>query len=362
MNRKEEIEKNLNLDIMSKVILILSALVIGFSFFSPWLLTLPANWDLDFSNSGQVGDTIGGIMNPFIALSGVLLTFLAFFIQFKANRVQYSQFRLELDEQKLQAEKDKIESQFYEMLRLHKENVNEIRIVLTKTRYDSTGPVYSEQLISGRFLFDLLKSEFEICYFIAKEHFPEASQKELVNEAYGVFFLGLNQELVSKHEYFKVLQKIQKAHSDNEFHGVTAVIHHYSKVRNKYYLEYDLFKGHSSQLAHYYRHLFQTVKFIVNQSDRLLTYEDKRGYLRILRSQLSNQEQAMLFYNWLSKFGHQWENEINHFFTDYRMIHNLYDAMLVPEIKLNERKEFKRDFLTEKGRSQDPLFEYEDWN
>ena len=49
----------------------------------PWVLT--REWFLDFSDTGEIGDTIGGIMGPFIAIAAAGLTFIAFWVQYKAN-------------------------------------------------------------------------------------------------------------------------------------------------------------------------------------------------------------------------------------------------------------------------------------
>lgn len=57
----------------------------------------------DFSSTGQIGDTIGGITTPFIGVSSAILTFLAFFMQFKANETHNIQF----NEQSLDKERDK---------------------------------------------------------------------------------------------------------------------------------------------------------------------------------------------------------------------------------------------------------------
>src|SRR5690606_4309124 len=54
----------------------------------------------DFTETGQIGDTIGGIISPFIALAGVLLTFLAFYMQIKANQIQITQFKEGIDKEK----------------------------------------------------------------------------------------------------------------------------------------------------------------------------------------------------------------------------------------------------------------------
>jgi hypothetical protein len=70
----------------------------------------------------------------------------------------------------------------------------------------------------------------------------------------------------------------------------------------------------------------------------------------------------MLFYNWKSGFGTKWENDKNKFFTDYRMIHNIYnniiikDFSLIEEFNLNVNANYKK----ENGRDNDPLFEFED--
>ena len=126
-------------------------------------------------------------------------------------------------------------------------------------------------------------------------------------------------------------------------------------------IDYPIFKGYSSQLGHYYRHLYQTVKFVVSQPENKVSYEEKRSYLRILRAQLSNIEQALLFYNWYSDFGKQWENTSNKFFTDYRIIHNLYNDLLHLGIKLEDLFDFDKGYKKEKNRPNDSLFESQDW-
>lgn len=82
-------------------ILTISFVIILFSFISPFIFTLPASFEsLDFTKTGPIGDTIGGIINPFIALAGVLLTFLAFYMQIKANQIQITQFNEGLKKEK----------------------------------------------------------------------------------------------------------------------------------------------------------------------------------------------------------------------------------------------------------------------
>jgi len=69
--------------------------LIGFLAFVFIVLFLPIvfvnySWfGLDYSETGQIGDTIGGITAPFIAIGAAFLTFLAFWVQYQANQKQW---------------------------------------------------------------------------------------------------------------------------------------------------------------------------------------------------------------------------------------------------------------------------------
>ena len=53
---------------------------------APWPFTLPSS--IDFANTGQIGDTIGGTISPFVGIAGVIMTFVAFMMQVRANEIQ----------------------------------------------------------------------------------------------------------------------------------------------------------------------------------------------------------------------------------------------------------------------------------
>ncbi|MBK6283686.1 MAG: hypothetical protein IPF54_14470 [Draconibacterium sp.] len=59
-----------------------------------------------------------------------------------------------------------------------------------------------------------------------------------------------------------------------------------------YYFPFD---GHVNLLGHYYRHLFQTAKYITEQD--MLSDKEQYGYIKTLRAQLTNFEQLLLYYN-----------------------------------------------------------------
>ena len=81
---------------LSVLCIIIAGSLLLFSSIAPILFTNSSSrWD--FSDTGQIGDTIGGIMNPFIAIGGVIMTFLAFYMQIRANKLQREQFQKTLN-------------------------------------------------------------------------------------------------------------------------------------------------------------------------------------------------------------------------------------------------------------------------
>ena len=134
------------------------------------------------------------------------------------------------------------------------------------------------------------------------------------------------------------------------------------------------FQCHTNELDNYFRHLFLTVKTIAKEDDKILPYNEKRDLLRILRAQLTESEQILLLYNWMSREGYKWESETeegNHFFTQYRMIHNISPIYTSPfyisssgsETIKNFLNFFKGKWLVKKFCSKDdPMFEFEEWN
>lgn len=75
-------------------------LLVGVILFLPAILASKVGW-LNFSGTGQIGDTIGGIMGPFVGILGAWLVYLSFQQQIEANRIQ----RVALGEQRMSADR-----------------------------------------------------------------------------------------------------------------------------------------------------------------------------------------------------------------------------------------------------------------
>lgn len=285
----------------------------------------------------EIGDSIGGILNPVVGLLASVLTFLAFYMQKIANDEIKDQFKIQ-----------QFESQFYEMLKLHKENVNEIEI---KT--------IDKDLLRGRLVFYEMKKELEILLTFTKDYYQKPLDNELFFDAYESFFWGFNNEIkISKTPI------TEASFDENSFESELNKLKKSEKTKTsfdseilKYNLKIPFLEGHHSYLGHYYRHLFHTVKFVI--SKEFLNRELKLNYLRILRAQLSNYEQVMLYYNWLSEYGNTWEDQNNHFLTEFKMIHNLWYTELLEDDYLKQNLK-KLVGIYRKLGFKDDLFEMED--
>ncbi|HTM99757.1 MAG TPA: putative phage abortive infection protein [Pedobacter sp.] len=280
-------EKNETFDSKFWKIFIPFLLLISIILFFPYWFTKTSWFEIDFSKTGQVGDTIGGVLGPFVALAAAILTFFAFWVQFKANEQQKKDLKIE-----------RFENKFYELLNLHKSNVQEATI----------------KDLTGRRTFVHMFYELRFCYITVKDFYNSTTKEDkknyqyqkinLMNFAYKIFFHGIG--VYSEKHFIKYL-------NSGELHLFEKVKDYLEKVIQDKYLEYKEknpskkyythglpvsgkpneftiefyyfpFDGHNSRLGHYYRHLFQTAKFVIEQKD----FDDKTkySYIKTLRAQL----------------------------------------------------------------------------
>jgi len=283
----------------------------------PILLTRVSLIPFVYENTGEIGDVIGGTTAPFIGFIGIALTFLAFWVQYQANINQRSDISME-----------RFENQYYEMLRLHKENVQEMDIA---------------DAIKGRKCFVRMFYELRFVYLAVyaqnkSRHLKTKFDKEkLCDLSFKLFFHGIGEpnddtitQLFSADEQPLItlvrayLSNVQSGFWEKDTNGgknhVRAIDREDGQTVFEFEMFYYPFDGHSTRLGHYYRHLFQTVSFIVDSGNNL-TYETKYKYLKLLRAQLSDHEQTLLYYNGLASFGREWFTR--EYFSEYRMIKNI---------------------------------------
>lgn len=352
---------------------------------------------------GDIGDFIGGYFGFWIGVIGALLTFLAFYIQYRANKDVQKQFRLQ-----------QFETQFHKMIDVYLNNKDKFSIygyknpdntAIDLNKYSGRMPEKLKQILAeskqkdksekahnikalsilsnnnfyfsdkdkasnfipytttNHAVFQKFLVELKVIYIVYTEGYLDFKLSKDISdevkhilfiESYKTFMYGLNKYKKEYTTYNKsntneaiksiktsleVLHLIRKIHKTN---GTKIFNNFYTKKEESktlwVKLNYTPFQGYLHFLPQYYRNLYSIVKYVVNENKNLkLSVEDKLSYLRVLRSTMSDYEQTMLFYNWYSGFGIDWENkdkdrgELNNFFIEYKMIHNLKKITLIDE-------------------------------
>jgi hypothetical protein len=257
---------------------------------------------------GHYGDVISGTVGTIFALVGVLFLI------------------INLTEQRRISSRQQVETRFFELVQLHRENVKEL---------ESKGK-------AGRAVFVDIKDEFHELHDIIQSSYTKSDSMKSESEwkmdcvriAYLITFFGVDNS--STHYLQRLINEIiipnaaqKKFKSDCLDHLID---NHKIQKANKEnivtlpFLNYD---GHQSRLGHYLRHLFQIVTYINDQPPGLFTYQEKYNYIKTLRAQLSTHEQALFLYNAISPLGYPWELDpqiidINQkLITKYNLIKNL---------------------------------------
>lgn len=316
--------------------------------------------ELKMDVTGQVGDFIGGIVGTLFALSGTFLIYLSFREQTNQNK------------------REAFEAAFFEMLRLHRENVTEMNymgadnrkvfVLIYKEFFECFREVNKFYRATDDFI--LPKYERKLKRVIQNIN-PGIDIKEMamIDIAYSIVFFGVGKEGMQvlrnrfrqKYTETHTLQLVTylrlKPENVNDYRFKN--FSHFkempvNQLRLKMKELYDhnrgakitdptlskdelislsdtqfvkYYGGQQFRLGHYFRHLFQTYKYLHYNSN--LNKTEKYFYGKTLRAQLSTYEQALLFINSISSLGMKWE-----FTAEYKG----NDTMSTPLITMLKRK------------------------
>lgn len=319
---------------------------------------------------GTLGDLVGGTLNPVLGLFGIIVGGLAFYAQYQANKQIQDQFAIQ-----------QFESQFFEMLRLHKENVNEMKIsgydynksisYNKKTGEEIITRSEVERFVEGRKVFVSMVKELVACYEFCKLYdiANKYHSQDLLELSYRIFFFGSASSLITSQnidkEFIRMIKdqlKLIRDQHKESVGGVNEFLTRDPEKQIKLHIKYTPFTGHENRLGHYYRHLYGIVKYVVNkEKEGLFPYGKSREYLKIVRGQMANDEQLMLYYNYRIGFGGDWDykgKSGNEYFTKYRVLHNLP----IDKVRYAEppRKHFEK-FIELIKNDNDPMFEWGDY-
>lgn len=314
---------------------------------------------LDMGATGQVGDFIGGIVGTLVAGVSIILLYKTLTAQRESSNNQASEFA-----------KSQNESRFFELLRIHRENVSEIEfeyienknkiaksrhffVVAHKqlefafTEFDeyithyklSISDIYEHeyleklkknQTITMRNIDNyLLLAKIDICYLVLFFGVGKNGKEEIIETLSGKYKTLFVNDIVNFYrmkpsgssKYHKTWKALIK---DNEFfNNYEAIVQEREDCENDEIPNNGLAYGYNSQSAYYPDNY---VKYYGGHRFRLGHYyrhlyqlvcfvhhntelapDEKKNYTRIIRGQLSDYEQILFFYNSISQLGRVWE-------------------------------------------------------
>lgn len=241
--------------------------------FLPAVLALPG-WEffnLSEEKTARIGDAIGGITAPFVAILAAILTFLAFWVQYDFNEKQQKSIG-----------KQRFEHNFYEMLNIHESVTQSLKMEIVDESADVESSSRTIARREGRDVFQLL---YEVM--------PISVSTGTVN---GIIILNTQQ--------YKGLRELFVKREEDRL----SIYERNSEV---------------GKLDHYFRQLYNIFKMIAE--DDGLTDKEKYEYARIVRSTLSQYELVILFYNCLSSQG---IDKFKPLIQDFAVLNNLRRELL----------------------------------
>ncbi len=269
-------------------------------------LSISTGAEVDMALTGQVGDYIGGIIGTLFAFISIILLF----ITFRNQRFAFS--------------KERFEDRFFEMIRIYRENVNEMEII---SPFDQR----SEEIVRGRKVFKELHRLYVVVFaatrdYCANKKIPIDKEFELPNLVYLLIFFGC-EDIFNKSIVNNYTTEINSKYGDL----LKNLVQFLNKGR--YAEQGKLFKlnGIHESFGHYYRHLYHSIRYI--HTHRYMTDKEKYEYIRLFRAQIGDFEQAVFFYNSLSILGSKWERAIkdqdNKLISTYKLIKNIPEGTLL---------------------------------
>jgi hypothetical protein len=335
---------------------------------------------MDMSITGQVGDFIGGVVGTIISAAGFVFLYLT--LQSQNVSINY---------QKEVYENERIESRFFALLQLHRNNVEELSFRTWEDGQEKSSgrkvfkDIYYQlhyavelchRCLEGQDLNKILSENSFIKTYSSDNH--STHQLLIANLAYATVFFGVAREsieglrnvlkkdfqedfIIRFIDFIKVIPEPKstfwenwdntfsssefelqvKGHidgppSDPEVAQAYNLRGIFSILKGKKY--YKFFGGHQSKLGHYYRHLYRTIDYI---DSKPIDFPEKNEYIRVLRAQLSNYEQYLLFFNSVSFIGRAWElnhknDSYHHWISKYDMIRNIPYTRFTYKVKNDE--------------------------
>lgn len=228
---------------------------------------------IELSDQGTFGDKFGAVNALFsgLAFAGLIITLLYQREELKLQREELQETRKELKEQNKTMKRQRFENTFFNMLSLQQEIIANLSVEWKEGEWNGLEGQWKERVINNK----------------GREVFEKIYEGNMQNK--GIKRI-VNQEIENYNKYRKLI----------------------------------------SRFDHYFRHLYRIFKYI-DESD-LIDEKERYEYASIVRSQLSDYELVMLFYNCLAqKDNGKEENKFKPLIEKYAIFNNLREDLLAKE-------------------------------
>lgn len=272
----------------------------------------------EMSQTGQVGDFIGGVIGSVWALAGVFLYFSALKLQqqeLKSQRVEMATNQKLLDQQLF-------ENTFFNLLKTQDSIRDSINARFYHISLDKTFKLaVTSDDVNGMNFFNRSIIEYRNLYnFVSSHNFKKASVCEIDEEVgfqLDYFYDAVNDVIIDNEHYddvklWAINQYIGILYGSNENTFKTV---HESKDEREYcaYAYWLFFYKYEFCLGHYCRHFYNIIKYLDDYKQKLLSQLDSQSvdyeqekkrindkihhYFSFAQASLSSSELVMLYYN-----------------------------------------------------------------
>ncbi len=255
-------EKSAKVLAWSGLLLIVVSIFV-FICFSGWSFS----WIINEEKIGQYGDFIGGVVGSLFAFVGIILYYIALTEQRKD---------IEINRKALETQIETLNQQICEF------KTQTIEMQETRTVYVEQTNLYREQTNYYQQQVKELKDQTKIS---SLQHFNSEFYSLL-----GVFINIRNDCKESFNNVIQNLKEIVNSNKDTVYNKHSILVEEYTKL---YYLN-------SCSISIYFKTLYRLLKMI---KDSNIESEHKQRYAKTLRSQLTDNELLVLYYNYCSDLG-----------------------------------------------------------
>ena len=308
----------------SKVLMIVGIVLffLGLFFFLWQHIGINTSEKIDASKFGQFGDFVGGLIGSLWAFAGVILFYVALTEQRDDIRTNREVLKTQVNALEQQIKE-------FELQREELELTREVFIDQSKTlklqQFESTF------FNSMNLLNNIIQS---ITYIVPppppptrlgdQPVFPQPDRTKIYNgrDSFEFFYKDLKKEYQALYADY-VLNNLREVYSPGATFNVPVTVQ--EEFANTAYENF--FEQQHSDLGHYFRTIYNIVKFINDRKP-----DNPKYYTSLLRSQLSTYEHLLLFYNCQSTYGIE---KFKPLIIEYSML----DNMAISELLDNGHKD-----------------------